>query len=75
MDEDREPAAGPAKKEWPELLHKLAVDARDAILQDNPDLKVFVLPAGSSVTEAICQNRVRIYVQEDGTVATIPRIG
>ncbi|XP_046551946.1 subtilisin-chymotrypsin inhibitor-2B-like [Haliotis rubra] len=75
MNEDHELAAGPGKKEWPELLRKLAVDARDAILQDNPNLKVFAMPAGSSVTEATCWNRVRIYVQDDGTVAAIPRIG
>ncbi|XP_071088154.1 uncharacterized protein [Haliotis cracherodii] len=75
MNEHRDPATAPTKDEWPELLHKLGVDARDAIRQDNPDLEVFVLPADSFVTEDFRRSRVRIFVQVDGTVASIPRIG
>ena len=63
------------KTSWPELLGLPGVEAKSKILEDNPKLEVVILPVGSIVTADFREDRVRVFVDSDGKVAQIPKIG
>ncbi|KAL7566100.1 hypothetical protein ACA910_003875 [Epithemia clementina (nom. ined.)] len=61
---------------WPDLLGVSGEEAKAIIIKENPTLStVVIIPEGSMVTMDYRTDRVRIFVKEDGTVATIPMIG
>eukprot|EP00850_Spirogloea_muscicola_P021301 SM000243S08602 [mRNA] locus=s243:113537:116004:- [translate_table: standard] len=66
------------KDQWPELVGKPAEEARAAILRESVQLglalmEVQVLPENSPVTRDYRPQRVRIFANAAGTVATEPR--
>jgi hypothetical protein len=66
---------GDAKSSWPELLGAPSNVAKQKILSDRPDVRVFVVPVGNSVTTEIDNKRVRIFIDSSGDVAEVPAIG
>ncbi|KAF7014673.1 hypothetical protein CFC21_028649 [Triticum aestivum] len=66
------PGDGP-KTEWPELVGRTIKEAKEKIKADRPDLKVRIVPVGSTIVTADFDlNRVRVWVD---TVAEVPKIG
>ena len=71
-----EPTSGSSEKtSWPELLGVPGEEAKTKILADNPKLEVIILLVGSIVTTDYREDRVRVYVDDEGKVAQIPKIG
>jgi hypothetical protein len=66
---------GDAKTSWPELLGAPSDAAKQKILSDRPDVRVFVVPPGSSVTTDFDEKRVRIFVNKSDNVIRVPTIG
>jgi hypothetical protein len=54
---------------------KTGEEAKDKILQDKPNADVQILPEGSIVTKDYRTNRVRVFVDEENRVASVPRVG
>mmetsp|Transcript_14468 Transcript_14468/g.18896 ORF Transcript_14468/g.18896 Transcript_14468/m.18896 type:complete len:148 (+) Transcript_14468:170-613(+) len=70
------PTATMPKTSWPELVGMPGEQARLIIVQENPSIKqVDLIPEDSMVTMDYREDRVRIFVKEDGTVASIPQHG
>ena len=46
-----------------------------AIKKSRPDLNAFIIPEGSMMTRDVRDDRVRIFVDKDGMVVGMPRIG
>jgi hypothetical protein len=63
------------KTEWPEVVGQTGQDAKAQILADRPDVTVYILPEGSFVTMDYRTNRVRVFINGAGNVASPPRIG
>lgn len=61
--------------EWRELVGQSGDNAKEKIKASHPDLTVHVVPKGSMVTMDYRVDRVRIFVDEEGKVSSIPRIG
>jgi len=62
---------------WPECVGETGDWCMDHIVSLDPDLEehVFVLPEGSIVTMDYTTERVRIYVDEEGIVVSVPDRG
>ncbi|KAL9187360.1 hypothetical protein ACHAXT_001463 [Thalassiosira profunda] len=75
MAEDDSGAA--SEKKWPEkdLVGMMGEDAKAAVLAGNSGLTVHVLPQDSMVTMDYREDRVRIFVGDDGKVVRQPKIG
>ena len=63
------------KPAWAHLVGKSADEAMSHIQAERPELKVLIVPKGSMVTADVRLDRVRLFVNDDGTVAKKPRIG
>ncbi|KAJ0981574.1 hypothetical protein J5N97_009829 [Dioscorea zingiberensis] len=63
------------KESWPELLGKMGEKAVKIIERENNDVHTIVLSEDSPVTKDFRFNRVRVFVNEDGVVTIVPRIG
>eukprot|EP00977_Amphora_coffeiformis_P024634 scaffold16502_cov177-Amphora_coffeaeformis.AAC.7 len=64
------------KTTWPELVGQDATIAKQTIQGENPGISmVQILPKDSFVTMDYSTQRVRIFVNEDNTVASVPRVG
>eukprot|EP00741_Cyanophora_paradoxa_P021196 tig00000237_g20457.t1 len=64
------------KREWPEVVGLSGAEAEQRIKAERPELKTYVLPAGSMCTRDYRLDRVRIFVsKENGTVVGAPRCG
>lgn len=63
------------KTQWPELVGKTADEAKEAVKADRPDCNVQVLGELSPCTMDYREDRVRIFVKADNTVATQPQTG
>ncbi len=50
-------------------------EAKQHILAEDPTINAHVLPEGSPVTRDYRLNRVRIFVDANGIVTTVPRRG
>jgi len=74
---DAAPAADTSTKtEWPELVGQAGDAAEAAIRKERPDLAaVESLPEDAMVTMDFREDRVRVFVNADGTVARPPKIG
>ena len=75
MAEDDSGAA--SEKKWPEkdLVGMTGEDAKAAVLAGNSGLTVHILPQDSMVTMDYREDRVRIFVGDDGKVVRQPKIG
>merc|ERR1719263_366732 len=65
------------KTEWPELVGKDGEEAKKIIEGETAGTniqQVSIVPYGYMVTADYREDRVRIYLGEDGTVDTVPRI-
>lgn len=56
-------------------MGKTGEEAKDRILQDKPNANVQILPEGSMVTKDYRTDRVRVFVDEENRVASVPRVG
>lgn len=64
------------KTSWPELVGVDGEAAKATVEKENTDLsQVVVIPADSMVTMDYREDRVRIFVDEEGKVARAPSIG
>uniref|UniRef100_A0A7S2YCC1 Subtilisin inhibitor domain-containing protein n=1 Tax=Entomoneis paludosa TaxID=265537 RepID=A0A7S2YCC1_9STRA len=64
------------KTSWPELVGQPGAQAKAIIQQENPHMTTVVMvPEHSMVTMDYREDRVRIFVKEDGTVAMTPNMG
>ena len=64
------------KTEWPELIGVDGEVAKQTVQGENPSItKVQILPKDSFVTMDYSTSRVRIFVNDDNTVARAPRVG
>ncbi len=65
-----------AKNSWPELVGVSGESAKSRILSYRPDIKTIqIIPQGSMVTMDFREDRVRIFVDQQGKVAKSPHIG
>lgn len=68
--------ASPQKFAWPELVGVPATPAVTKIMQDRPDVAVEVLPPGAPLQNPGWNlERVRVFIDDNGLVATIPFVG
>lgn len=63
------------KTQWPELVGKTQQDAVAVITAERPDLHVEVLESGSMMTMDFREDRLRLMVNEEGKVASVPHVG
>ncbi|CAM8984342.1 unnamed protein product [Rhodiola kirilowii] len=63
------------KHTWPELVGENGQHAAGIIERQNHHVRAIVVPTGSPVTADFSCNRVRVIVNKDGTVASVPRVG
>lgn len=63
------------RRSWPRAVGEDGETVKAEIEQENPKLKVQILPYGSMVTMDFRTDRVRIFVDGDGKVVTTPTIG
>ncbi|XP_016504897.1 wound-induced proteinase inhibitor 1-like isoform X2 [Nicotiana tabacum] len=64
-----------AGKSWPTLVGLSTEEAERKIKEENPKLHLHIIPANSMVTLDYCSNRVRIFADKYGKVASVPSIG
>jgi len=62
-------------KNWPDHVGINAEESKKRILAENPHLRIDILPENSITTRDYRVDRVRIFVKEDNTVASVPKIG
>ncbi|TXG72218.1 hypothetical protein EZV62_000798 [Acer yangbiense] len=63
------------KASWPELVGAQGVDAAATIERENPNVSAIILLEGTPVTRDISCTRVRVWVNTNGIIIEIPRIG
>jgi len=63
------------KESWPELVGKSGDEAEQVIKDEEPSLTVQVLPNDSMVTMDYRTDRVRVFVDKEGIVTGVPRVG
>ncbi|KAF5193036.1 Proteinase inhibitor i13 [Thalictrum thalictroides] len=63
------------KEIWPELLGVRGEVAVKVINKENPKLSVVIIEEGMMVTMEIDCERVRVWVDKNGIVNVVPRIG
>ncbi|TXG72223.1 hypothetical protein EZV62_000802 [Acer yangbiense] len=63
------------KASWPELVGAQGVDAAATIERENPNVSAIILLEGTPVTRDISCTRVRVWVNSNGIIIEIPRIG
>jgi len=61
--------------EFPHLLHMNGDDAVNIIKKNHPHIKVVKLHQSSMVTMDYREDRIRIFVDDNGNVSRPPRIG
>jgi len=65
----------PDKKSWPELKGMDVDEAKTIIQQERPDLNVIVVQVGDYVTFDYDTQRVWLWVNKDGLVDQMPKVG
>ena len=64
------------KEEWEELVGATGEEAKQQIEEERSDLeRVEVIPEGAPVTRDFRIDRVRIFVDAEGRVVRIPKVG
>ncbi|CAA0828024.1 Serine protease inhibitor- potato inhibitor I-type family protein [Striga hermonthica] len=65
----------PGKNSWPELVEKNGEAAAKVIETENPNVNAIVVKEGTPVTDDFRCDRVRVWVNDCGTVVRVPTIG
>ncbi|KAL2510780.1 Serine protease inhibitor [Abeliophyllum distichum] len=65
----------PGKDSWPELLGAKGEAAAAVIEKENRHVDAIVLKEGTPVTKDFRCDRVRVWVNDNGIVIRIPRVG
>ncbi|KAJ1409413.1 Proteinase inhibitor I13, potato inhibitor I [Sesbania bispinosa] len=63
------------KSSWPELVGVEGSVAEATIEEENPYVNAIIVPEGSSVTGDERCDRVWVWVDKDGFVKQVPKIG
>ncbi|KAL6189514.1 hypothetical protein ACLB2K_040906 [Fragaria x ananassa] len=63
------------KSSWPELLGAQGADAKATIESENASVTAVIVLEGTAVTKDFRLDRVRVWVNTDGIVTSIPKIG
>ncbi|KAA0049292.1 hypothetical protein IC582_012623 [Cucumis melo] len=63
------------KRSWPQLVGVGGSVAKAIIERENPNVRAVVLEVGTPVTKDFRCNRVRVWVNKNGLVASPPTIG
>ncbi|KAK9289248.1 hypothetical protein L1049_017724 [Liquidambar formosana] len=63
------------KSSWPELLGVKGEVAAATVERENPLVTAVIVPEGSVVTADFVCTRVRIWVDTNGIVVRVPKIG
>lgn len=63
------------KFSWPELVGVQGTVAEATIERENPSVNAIIVPLGSVVTTDLRSDRVWVWVNEDGIVNRVPKIG
>lgn len=63
------------KDSWPELLGSKGSDAARIIESENSTINARVVPEGTMVTQDFLCTRVRVWVNTDSIVISVPIIG
>ena len=63
------------KDSWPELVGAQGTVAKATIESENSKLTAVIVLEGTAVTEDFRFDRVRVWVNTDGIVTSIPKIG
>ncbi|KAI4311309.1 hypothetical protein MLD38_036215 [Melastoma candidum] len=63
------------KTSWPELLHKDWFTAVNTIASENSLVSAVVVPENSVVTDDFICARVRVWVDKEGKVTMVPKVG
>ncbi|KAL5699681.1 hypothetical protein ACHQM5_030551 [Ranunculus cassubicifolius] len=66
---------GRGKRSWPELLGARGVVAERIIERENPTVHAIIVPPGNSVITDVQCDRVWVWVDQNGLVERVPRIG
>lgn len=61
--------------EFPQVVGKSGEEAKAIILHEHPDFNVHVLAEGSPCTMDFRTNRVRVFVNGQGIVTSVPYTG
>ncbi|KAK2176228.1 hypothetical protein NP493_675g03095 [Ridgeia piscesae] len=60
---------------WPELVGQSWFEAEGVIRRQFPNITVQVLPAVTSIQKTFSPDRVTIFVNSEGRVVRVPKIG
>ncbi|CAM8976369.1 unnamed protein product [Rhodiola kirilowii] len=63
------------KNTWPELVGENGQHAAGIIERQNHRVRAIVLPVGSPTTRDFRCDRVWVFINKNGTVASVPRAG
>ncbi|KAG5012494.1 hypothetical protein AAZX31_09G097300 [Glycine max] len=63
------------KFSWPELVGVQGTVAEATIERENPSVNAIIVPLGSVVTTDLRSDRVWVWVNKDGIVNRVPKIG
>jgi Potato inhibitor I family len=63
-----------AQEQWPDCLGMKGEDAVALIQAEHPDFKVLLVGTDAMLTMDMRQDRVRVFVDDAGIVARVPRI-
>lgn len=64
-----------AQGPWPKCVGMTGEDCRDMISQMAPSLNIYIIPDGSAVTMDYRLDRVRIFIDDDDVVVSVPDRG
>jgi len=64
-----------AQGPWPKCVGMTGEDCRDMISQAAPSLDLYIIPDGSAVTMDYRLDRVRIFIDDDDIVVSVPDRG
>ena len=62
-------------KSWPNFVGMTGEEAKEQMLRENPDIKVFVVPENAMMTMDYRLDRMRIFVDKDNKVVRAPKLG
>ncbi|KAK7268795.1 hypothetical protein RIF29_21504 [Crotalaria pallida] len=67
--------SGSGKSSWPELVGKPGTEAVATIQKENPNVHAYIIPPGVLINPDIRCDRVWVFVNSNGLVRSIPKIG
>eukprot|EP00980_Cylindrotheca_fusiformis_P031300 scaffold26137_cov152-Cylindrotheca_fusiformis.AAC.1 len=64
-----------SRSEFPEVIGMTGDEAKATLEQEFPSMTIQVLPHGSMATMDFREDRIRIWLDENGSVSKAPRVG